>query len=163
MTPLNLRLYLAGMTPWSTKVLKHQRRVSLVEMRTLTAAGGLMPTGTASITMRTIFVRQFFSWSLDEKTEKSTSRTNFHQLTPCCWREVTQNKFRQTLAFDSGGCTGRLRGCRVLGGWHALRRGWVRLDAEMASEAGAFLVGGGPVHGFPKRRPSYSLCRTYCG
>ena len=90
--------------------------LSPVKMRKLTAAGGLMPAGTSSIAMRTIFARPFFSWSLGEETEKSISRTNFNQLTPCCWRKVTQNKSRQTLAFDPGGCTGRRRGCRFLGG-----------------------------------------------
>ena len=36
-------------------------RLSSVEMRTLTAAGGLLPTGTASTAIRTIFPRPFFS------------------------------------------------------------------------------------------------------
>ena len=34
--------------------------LSSVEMRTLTTAGGLLPAGTASIAMRTIFLRSFF-------------------------------------------------------------------------------------------------------
>ena len=42
-------------------------------------------------------------------------------------------------------------------------RGVVRLDAAIVSEAGAFLVDGGLVYIFPKRRPSDSSCRTYCG
>ena len=44
----------------------------------------------------------------------------------------------------------------------ALREG-CRLDAAMVSEAGAFLVGGGLEHDFPKKRPSDSSCSTYCG
>ena len=31
--------------------------------------------------------------------------------------------------FDPGGCSGRLRSCLFLGGWRALLRGEVRLDA----------------------------------
>ena len=42
--------------------------------------------------------------------------------------------------FDAGGCTGRLRGCQFLGGRHALRIGWARLEAAMVAEAGACLV-----------------------
>ena len=50
-----------------------------------------------------------------------------------------QTKSRQTLLFDLGGCTGRLRSCQVLGEQHALRVGWARLDAVMvAAEARAF-------------------------
>ena len=58
--------------------------LSPVEMRSLTAFGGLLPAGTASIAMRTIFCRTPFSWSRGEETEKITSRTNFNQLVPRC-------------------------------------------------------------------------------
>ena len=51
-------------------------RLSPVEMRTPTATGGLLPAGTASTTMRTIFPRPLFSWSLRE-TKKHTSSINF--------------------------------------------------------------------------------------
>ena len=51
--------------------------LSPVEMYTLTTAGDLLPAGTASTAMRTIFPRPLFSWSLGEETKKkSTSRTN---------------------------------------------------------------------------------------
>ena len=49
---------------------------------------------------------------------------------------------------DPGGCTSRLRGCPFLGGRHALRIGWVRLNAAMVAEAGAFLVHGRVEHYF---------------
>ena len=52
--------------------------------------------------------------------------------------------------FDLDGCKGYLRDCPFLGGRHELRRGWVRLDAVMVSEAGAFLVGGGLGTSFSK-------------
>ena len=40
--------------------------------------------------------------------------------------------------FDPGGCIGRLRGCPFLGGRHVLRNEWIRLDAAVVAEAGAF-------------------------
>ena len=110
-----------------------------VEMRTPTAAGGLLPAGTASTGMRTIFSRLQSSWTLGDMTKKRTSWTNFNQLAPLCWRKVIQTKSRQTLVFDPGGCcSGRLRSCPFLGGRHALLSGWVRLDTAMVSEARAF-------------------------
>ena len=39
--------------------------------------------------------------------------------------------------FDTGGYTGRLRGCPFLGGLHALRIGLARLDAAMIAKSGA--------------------------
>ena len=41
--------------------------LSPVKMRTLTAAGGLLPTGTVSTAMRTIVSRSLFSWSLGDQ------------------------------------------------------------------------------------------------
>ena len=64
------------------------------EMRTLTAAGGLHPTGIPSTAMTTIFPRPCFSWSLGE-TKKHTSRTN-NQLAPFGWWRVIQTISRQT-------------------------------------------------------------------
>ena len=99
--------------------------LSPVEMRTLLAAGGLLLTGTASTAMRIIFPRPLFSWSIGEETEKRTSRANFNQPCPRCRTKVIQTKPRQTLVFDFGGCSGRLRACPFLGGWRALLCGEV--------------------------------------
>ena len=93
------------------------------------AVGGLLPAGTTSTALRITFPRPFFSWSLGEETKGRTGRTNFNQLAPPSWRKVIQTKSSQTLVFDPGGCSGRLRGCPFLGGWRALLRGEVRLDA----------------------------------
>ena len=65
--------------------------------------------------------------------------------------------------FDPSGHTGRLRGCPFLGGWHALRIGWARLDAAIVAEAGAFLVNGGAEHHFQKRASDLVRHCTYCG
>ena len=75
--------------------------------------------------------------------------------------KVLETKIRQALVSKPGGCTGHLRGYPFLGGRHALRRGWVRLDAAMVSKAGAFLVDGGLGTSFSKRGTSNSLRRTY--
>ena len=92
--------------------------LSLMDMRTLTAAGGLLPADIASTAMRTIFPRPFFLGSL-EKTKKRTSRTN-NQFAPFCRWRVIQTKSTQTLVFDPGGSTGRLRACPFLRGRSAL-------------------------------------------
>ena len=55
-----------------------------VKMRTLTANGGLLPTGIASTTMMTTFLWPLLSWNLGHETDKSTSRTSFNQLSPRC-------------------------------------------------------------------------------
>ena len=96
--------------------------LSPAEIRTQIAAGGLLPTGTASTAMGTIFPRPFFSWSLGE-TNKRTSRIS-NQLTPF-WRRVIQTKSRQTLVLDPGGSTSRLRAFPPLGTWRALLFGEV--------------------------------------
>ena len=50
--------------------------LSLLEMRTGTAAEGLLSAGTASTAIRTIFSRPLPSWTLGEETNERTSRTN---------------------------------------------------------------------------------------
>ena len=105
--------------------------LSPVHMCTLTTAGGLLPVGTTATAMRTIFPRPLFTWSLGEESKKRTGRTNFNQLAPPCWRRVIQTESRQTLMFDPGGCTGRLRSCPFVGGWRTLLCGEVFVwDAE---------------------------------
>ena len=122
--------------------------LSSVEMRTLTTAGGLLPAGTASIATRTIFPRFSFSWSLGE-IKKSTSRTNNQRAPLCRWR-VIQTKSRQTLVFDPGGSTGRLRACPF---WEISARCCVERFSfwrRMTPEAGAF---------FGKRMTRYIILR----
>ena len=72
----------------------------LVGMRMLTAADGLLPTGTASTAMRTIIPRPLFSRSLGE-TRKCTNRTNNQLASLCRWGDI-RTKSRQTLMFDPG-------------------------------------------------------------
>ena len=114
--------------------------LSPVEMRTQTAAGGLLPAVTASIAMRTIFPRPLSFWTLGEETKERTNRTTLNQLSPRCWRKVLRTKPRQTLMFDLGGCSDCLRGCPFLGGRYALLSGRVCLYAALVSEARVFLI-----------------------
>ena len=99
--------------------------LSPAEMHTLTVAGGLLPTGTASTAMRIILPPPLFSWSLGEETKKKRiSRINNQLATPC-WRRVIQTKSRQTPVFDLSGCTCHLRACPFWGSRRALLCGGV--------------------------------------
>ena len=98
--------------------------LSPVEMCTPTAAGGLLPAGTSSTVMRTIFPRPLFLTASERPRKKAAAKQTV-SLHPPCWRRVIQTKSRQTLGFDSGGCTGRLRACPFLGMWRALLCGEV--------------------------------------
>ena len=114
--------------------------ISPAEMRTRTAADGLLPAGTASTVMRTIFSRPLPSWTLVKEAKGKPSQIDNNQLDPLYCRKVIQTKSRQTLMFDPGGYTCRLRSCPFLRGWHTLRIGRDRLDPAVVAEAGAFSV-----------------------
>ena len=87
MTPPNLQPSLAGITPWLTKALWRQSRVShpwryahhQLSMAYFPPAQPLQWWGLSFPTV--------FSWSLGEKTKKSNIWIN-NQLVPPCWRWV---------------------------------------------------------------------------
>ena len=116
--------------------------LSPVEMCTPTVTGGLLPASTASTVMKAIFSRPLFSWSLGEETKEKTGRTNFNQLAPFYWRNALKRKSRQTLLFDSGGCTGCLRACPLLGGRRELLSWENSFRRQMVFEAEAFWLSG---------------------
>ena len=93
---------------------------SPAEMRTLIAAGGLLPTGKTSTATPTIFHQPAPLWFCQTKEIKSrTSQYATDHST--FWKfKVLETKSRQTLVFDPGGCTGHLRACPFLGAWRAL-------------------------------------------
>ena len=63
--------------------------------------------------------------------------------------------------FDPGGCTGRLRSCPFLGGWHTLRIGWAYLNAPLVvAEAGVLFVHGGVEHHFQERTSDLYVFRS---
>ena len=69
----------------------------------------------------------FWGFCETKRTGKYSSaincRLNFNQPAPPCWGKAIQIKSRQTLVFDLGGCTGRLRAGLFLGERRALFRG----------------------------------------
>ena len=103
--------------------------LSPVEMRTLIAAGDLLSAGTASTATRVIFYQlPLRFWP----TEGTNSRTpnQYARYYSSFWKmKVLEVKPRQTLVFDPGGSTRRLRACPFLGTWRALLYGEVFVQA----------------------------------
>ena len=103
------------------------------EMRSSTAAGGLVPTGEASTATGTNFNWPPLRFCSTEETDleancKRTSTpyasfdsSSFWRLlaAPYC-RRVVETKSRQSKTFDSGGSQGHFRACLFLGSWREL-------------------------------------------
>ena len=102
-----------------------------LEMRSPTAAGGVVPTGeTSKATETTVNVNEpVFQFYLTEEEKKRlwTSipsawyDSSFWKLlaTPS-GRRVVETKSRQNRTFDPGGSQGHPRACPLLGSWRAL-------------------------------------------
>ena len=108
-----------------------------LEMRSPTAAGGLVPTGEASAATETtsnepllrFYATEEMNPEEDSKMENSRTSTlyasydssSFWRLlaAPYC-RRVVENKSRQNRTFDPGGSQGHLRTHPCLGSWRAL-------------------------------------------
>ena len=109
--------------------------LSSLEMRSPTAAGGLLPAGKASTTTRITFYQPRLRFCSTEETNAERTSTQcplyynstfwLNQLPAPSWRRVIQTKSRQNMIFDPGRSKGRLRTCPVLGTWHALLCGEV--------------------------------------
>ena len=113
---------------------------SSLEMRSSTAAGGLVPTGKASTATETIFNEPLLRFYATEETnpkekkswtsipsasyDSSVFQERNLSATPYCWR-VVETKSRQNRTFDPGGSRGHLRACPFLGSWRTLVRGEV--------------------------------------
>ena len=110
-----------------------------LEMRTTTAAGGLLPTGETSTATKITFNKpalRFYSTEETNPKEKhlwtsvlstwydSSFWRNKLLGAPSC-RRVIETKSMQNRTFDPGGSQGRLRACPFLGSWHALLCGEV--------------------------------------
>ena len=122
--------------------------LSPFEMRTPTAAGGLLPAGTTSTAMRTTFDQPpcwFFPTkeiNLRTSIQYPSYYSSFwwinNRLAAPSFRRVIETNSRQILASDPGGSTGRLRACPFLGTWRALLCGevssvcWIRLQRFLA-------------------------------
>ena len=108
-----------------------------LEMRSSTAAGGLVLTGEASTASETtsnepllrFYETEEMNPEADSKMEVSWTLTpsasydssSFWRLsaTPYC-RRIVDTKSRQNRTFDPGGSRGHLRACPFLGSWRAL-------------------------------------------
>ena len=117
--------------------------LSPMEMRTLTAADGLLPNGkTSKVTMH--IVDQLPLWFC--LTKKIKFRTTNQYATDCSsfWKlNVLETKSRQTPVFDPGGSTGHLRACPFWGARRALLCGEVvRLGAGWYPRLQPFLADG---------------------
>ena len=111
-----------------------------LEMRSSTAAGGLVPTGEVSTATETISNEPLLRFYATEETnpkEKSSwtslpsasyDSSVFQErnlsATRYCWRVVETNS-RQNRTSDPGGSRGHLRVCPFWGSWRALVRGEV--------------------------------------
>ena len=100
--------------------------LSPLEMRTATAAGGLLPAGTTFTATRTTSDQPHL-WG-----GKNNQQAPF-------WPTIIETKSGQNLVFDLDGSTDRLRVCPFLGTWRALLCGGVIVRA--LDEAAAFFGG----------------------
>ena len=123
--------------------------LSPLEMHTLTAAGGLLPTGKISTATRTTLHQLPLSFVLPDRRDKFEDFNSVrlvlqhfgwinNQQAPF-WPRVIEIKSRQNLVFDPGGSTVRLLVCPFLGTWRELLCGevftsgrWMRLQCFLA-------------------------------
>ena len=114
--------------------------LSPLEMRTISATGGLLLTGTISTAMKTTFDHPTLWLCLTEETNSRTSVlyasyfSNFwwinNKQAPF-WSRVIEIKPGQNRMFDLGSSQGRLRACPFLGTWRALSYGEVLSFLEL--------------------------------
>ena len=95
--------------------------LSPVEMRTLTAAGGILPAGIATTATRTILYQPPL-WNLFPIEYTNFRTTSIQYATFSSFRQIKrlETKSSKIPVFDPGGYTGRLRACPFLGWWRAL-------------------------------------------
>ena len=111
--------------------------LSPLEMRTILAAGGLLPTGKTSTATRTTFeyltlwfcqIKETHSGRTSTPSPRYQSRFRKLPAAPSC-RRATETKYEQNRMFDPGGSQGRLHACLFLGTWRALLCGEVHVRA----------------------------------
>ena len=118
--------------------------LSPLEMRSSTAAGGLLPTGKTSTATRTTLDQPPVWFYPTEETNLRTSvqyasydsiswRINNQQVS--FWPRAIEIKLGQNLVFDPSVSTRRLRACPFLGTWRVLLCGEISVRALDAAEA----------------------------
>ena len=131
-----------------------------LEMRSSTAAGGLVPTGEASPATETNFNQPplWFYSTEETDSEASSKETNLRTSTHYAScdssvfqesnlpaapyvRRVVETKSRQNSTFDPGGSQGHLSNCPFLGSWRALVCGEVIRIGAAGDELQRFIGG----------------------
>ena len=121
-----------------------------LEMRSSTAAGGLVFTGETSKAETTVNkpILQFYSTE-----EEDSKKENLWTSIPSAWydssfwkllvspycRRVVETKSRQNRTFDPGGSQGHLRSCPFSGSWRALVCGKVVRAGAAGKDCSSFL------------------------
>ena len=113
--------------------------LSPLEMRTTTAADGLLPGGEVSSTTRITFYQPRPRFCLTEERHSERMSTQYalyynssfrlNQLSAPSCRRVIETKSGQNLMFDPGGSKSHLRACPFLGTWPALLCGKIHVRA----------------------------------
>ena len=112
-----------------------------LEIRSLTAAGGLLPITEASTATRTTFSKPSLRlYSTEETNSKKKIWTSVSSawydssfrklLAVSSCRKVMETKSKQNRTFDPGGFQGRLCACPFLGSWRALLCGRFMLELD---------------------------------
>ena len=105
-----------------------------MEMRSSTAASGLVPTGEAFTASETTLNEPPLRFcptketDLEPNCKKTSTLYTSYESSSCFWkllaaphcRSVVDTKSRQNMTFDPGGSQGRLRVCPFLGSWRVL-------------------------------------------
>ena len=103
--------------------------LSLLEMRTTPAPGGLLPTGKTSTVTKTTFnqspLRLYPAgetnlWTSIPSAWNDSSFWRNKLLAASSYRRFMETKSGQNRMFDPGGSQGRLRSCLCFGTWRAL-------------------------------------------
>ena len=85
-----------------------------MEMRTLTVAGGLLPTGKASTATGIIYYQPRLCFCPIKEINSRTSNRNATDYISFWKLKILRTKSRKTLMFDPGDSTGCQRACPVL-------------------------------------------------
>ena len=120
-----------------------------LDMRSSTAAGGLVSTGETSTAETTVNKPLLQFYSIEEEDSK---KENLRTSVPSAWydssfwkllaalycRRVVETKSRQNRTFDPGGSQGHLRACPFSGSWRALVCGKVVRAGAAGKDCSSF-------------------------
>ena len=118
--------------------------VSPVEMRTLTTPDDLLTAGKAFTAKRIIFYQLPLRFCPTEETSSGTTSAQYTTYSDFWKMKVLETRPWQTLVFDFGGSTGRLRACPFLETWRGLFCGevfvWAPDGTQSCSAFGGWMT-----------------------